>query len=127
MFAGCRTSDDKNVVDSTERGVQAGQASLLDKLRRTRLDGALVLARTAQHHLNNPLALTVGCADMVANDPRLQPDLRECMEQVVQSAQQAAETVDQLRRVTCLEEAEDSSPVGPVANLTRSIEGPAPN
>jgi GAF domain-containing protein len=101
-------------------------ASLLDGLRRARLEGALLLARTAQHHLNNQLALTVGYADMVTNDPRLPPDLKECMEQILESAQQAAATVDQLRRVTRLEEAEDGSPVGPVINLTRSIEDQPP-
>ena len=101
-------------------------ASLLDGLRRARLEGALLLARTAQHHLNNQLALTIGYADMVANDPRLPPDLRECVEQILEGAQQAAATVDQLRRVTRLEEADAGSPAGPVINLTRSIEDQPP-
>jgi GAF domain-containing protein len=112
------TNDDAEVLEMLA-GVAA---SLLDGLRRARLEGALLLARTAEHHLNNQLALTMGYADIVANDPRLPPDLRECMEQILEGAQQAAATVDRLRRVTRLEETDGGSPVGPMINLTRSIE-----
>jgi signal transduction histidine kinase len=120
---------DRNFSDADAEALEllAGvAASLVDGLRRARLEGALLLARTAQHHLNNQLTLTVGYADMVASDPRLPPDLREYVEQILEGAQQAAATVDQLRRVTRLEEIEAGSPSGPMINLTRSVEEQRP-
>ena len=59
---------------------------------------------------------------MIVSDPRLPSDLKECVEQMLDGAQQAAATVDQLRRVSRLEEADAGSPSGPVINLPLSIE-----
>jgi GAF domain-containing protein len=96
-------------------------ASVVAGLRRARLAGAMLAARTAQHHLNNQLAVTVGYADLLANDPRLPADLRDYAAEILTSAQDAAETVDRMRRVTRLEEADAGSPDGGVINLARSI------
>ncbi len=96
-------------------------ASVVAGLRRARLAGAMLAARTAQHHLNNQLAVTIGYADLLVNDPRLPSDLRDYAAEILTSAQDAAETVDRLRRVTRLEEANAGSPDGGVINLARSV------
>ena len=96
-------------------------ASVVAGLRRARLAGAMLAARTAQHHLNNQLAVTIGYADLLVHDPRLPSDLRDYAAEILTSAQDAAETVDRLRRVTRLEEADAGSPDGGVINLARSV------
>jgi GAF domain-containing protein len=96
-------------------------ASVVAGLRRARLAGALLAARTAQHHLNNQLAVAIGYADLLASDPRLPADLRGHATEILSSAQAAAETVDRLRRVTRLEPADAGSPEGQVINLERSV------
>jgi GAF domain-containing protein len=108
--------------DAEDLEILAGvAASVVAGLRRARLAGALLAARTAQHHLNNLLGVTIGYADLLAEDPRLPPDLQEYVAEILTSAQEAAETVDRLRRVTRLEEAETGLPDGQVINLARSI------
>jgi signal transduction histidine kinase len=82
---------------------------------------AMLAARTAQHLLNNQLALTIGYADLLVDDPRIPPDLRGYVSEIVSSAQAAAATVDRLRRVTRLEESDAGSPEGQVLNLVRSV------
>jgi GAF domain-containing protein len=97
-------------------------ASVVAGLRRARLGGALLAARTAQHHLNNQLGVTIGYADLLVNDPRLPADLRDYAAEILRSALDAAKTVDRLRRVTRLEEADTGLPGGQVINLTRSVD-----
>jgi signal transduction histidine kinase len=97
-------------------------ASVIAGLRRARLNGALLAARTAQHLLNNQLGVTIGYADMLVNDPRLPDDMREYAGEILRSSLEAARTVDQLRRVTRLEEADTGAPGGNVINLARSVE-----
>jgi GAF domain-containing protein len=97
-------------------------ASVVAGLRRARLGGALLAARTAQHLLNNQLGVTVGYADMLVNDPRLPPDLRDYVAEILRSSLEASQTVDRLRRVTRLEEANTGLPGGNVINLARSVE-----
>jgi signal transduction protein with GAF and PtsI domain len=97
-------------------------ASVVAGLRPARLSWALLAARTAQHHLNNQLGVTVGYADMLANDPRLPADLRAYAAEILTSAMDAAETVDRLRRLTRLEEADAGAPDGQqVINMARSV------
>jgi GAF domain-containing protein len=108
--------------DAEELEILAGvAASVVAGLRRARLSGAMLAARTAQHLLNNQLALTIGYADLLVDDPRIPPDLRGYVSEIISSAQAAAATVDQLRRVTRLEESEAGSPEGQVLNLARSV------
>jgi GAF domain-containing protein len=97
-------------------------ASVVAGLRRARLGGALLAARTAQHHLNNQLGVTIGYADLLVNDPRLPADLRDYATEILSSALDAAKTVDRLRRVTRLEEDATGLPVGQVINLARSVD-----
>lgn len=86
---------------------------------RARLEGVLLAARTAQHALNNTLALTVGYAEMVARDPRLPDDLRQHSMAALQSAEQASALLTDLGRVTRLDEVDIGAPGGPVLNLPR--------
>jgi GAF domain-containing protein len=109
--------------DAEDLEILAGVASsVLVGLRRAKLSGALLAARTAQHLLNNQLGVTIGYADMLVDDPRLPPDLHEYAAEILRSSTEAARTVDQMRRVTRLEEAETGLPVGKVINLTRSVD-----
>jgi PAS domain S-box-containing protein len=96
-------------------------AAALVGLERSRLEGALLAARTAQHALNNQLALTVGYADLLAADLRLPPDLREVAHEALTGAQAAAATLQQLQRITRLEEIDQAGP-GPVLDLARSAQ-----
>jgi GAF domain-containing protein len=96
-------------------------SSVVAGLRRARLGGALLAARTAQHLLNNQLGVTIGYADMLVNDPRLPNDLHDYAAEILRSSLEAAKTVDRLRRVSRLEEAETGLPDGNVINLARSV------
>lgn len=96
-------------------------ASVVAGLRRARLAGALLTARTAQHHLNNRLGVTVGYAELLLEDPRLPADLREYATEILTSALDAAKTVDRLRRITRLEESDAGSHVGQVIDMARSV------
>lgn len=110
--------------DAEALEILAGVASsVVAGLRRARLGGALLAARTAQHLLNNQLGVTVGYADMLVNDPRLPADLRDYVVEILRSSLEASRTVDRLRRVTRLEEAATGLPGGNVINLARSVEG----
>ena len=96
-------------------------AAVLVGLERARLEGVLLAARTAQHALNNQLALTVGYADLLAADPRLPPDLREVAREALSGAQAAGITLEQLQSITRLEEIDQAGP-GPVLDLARSVQ-----
>jgi GAF domain-containing protein len=123
LMVGTRDPDVKfSDEDAEALEILAGvAASVVAGLRRARLAGAMLAARTAQHHLNNQLAVTIGYADLLVHDPRLPADLRDYATEILTSAQVAAETVDRLRRVTRLEEADAGSPYGGVLNLARSV------
>lgn len=123
LMIGTRDPDVKfSEEDAEALEVLAGvAASVVAGLRRARLAGAMLAARTAQHHLNNQLAVTIGYADLLAHDPRLPDDLRAFVAEILTSAQDAARTVDRLRRVTRLEEASTGFPEGGVINLERSV------
>ena len=98
-------------------------AAALVGLERSRLEGVLLAARTAQHALNNQLALTVGYTDVLAADPRLPPDLREVAHEALNGAQAAVETVQQLQQITRLDEVDRAGP-GPVLAIPGSAERP---
>jgi PAS domain S-box-containing protein len=100
-------------------------AAVLVGLERSRLEGALLAARTAQHALNNQLALAVGYADLLAADPRLPADLRELAGEALSGAQAAGTILEQLQRITHLEEVDRAGP-GPVLDLGRSVQRTSP-
>jgi GAF domain-containing protein len=101
-------------IDITERHrVQVAERE------RARLEGALLAARTAQHRLNNELAAVSGYTELVADDPALPPSLRDLSHEVLAAVERAASIVDQLRRITHLEEVQQGGP-GSVLDLQRS-------
>ena len=79
-------------------------ATALAGLERSRLQGALLAARTAAHHINNSLAMTVGYSELLANSARLPDDLKEMAREALRGAQQAAETLARLQNVARLAE-----------------------
>ena len=90
---------------------------------RARLDGALLVARTAAHQLNNALAPVVGYAELLAMLPgvRENPTARSYAAQIGEAAGCAAELVQRLQRIVRLEET--PSPLGPdkpILDLDRS-------
>src|SRR5438045_9056836 len=64
-----------------------------------RLEGVRLAARTLEHHLTNHLTLTVGYAELIAEDPELPERLREMAHQVLESAQAAVESVRRMRDI----------------------------
>jgi GAF domain-containing protein len=79
-------------------------AAALLALERVRLEGALLAARTAQHELNNQLAAARGFAEMLVDSPDLPPHLTEIAEEVKGAADDAVDTVRQLRSISHIEE-----------------------
>src|SRR5213076_2976852 len=79
-------------------------AAALAALEHARLDGVLLAARTAQHELNNQLAVARGYAEMLVGSPDLPPHLHELAEEVMNAADDAAGVVRQLRNISKIEE-----------------------
>jgi CheY-like chemotaxis protein len=110
-------------------GRQAGAALAALRHRaaereRDRLDGAMLLARTAAHAINNALGLTSGYAELLAGHPAVasDPELSGYVAEILKGTAQAAERVGRFQRVTRLEET--PSPLGegrPLLDLDRSV------
>jgi hypothetical protein len=82
-----------------------------------RLDGVRLAARTLEHHLTNHLTLTVGYAELIAEDPELPERLREMAHQVLESAQAAVESVRRMRQVKSVRLIDQGIPGGPLLEL----------
>jgi signal transduction histidine kinase len=84
-----------------------------ESTQRARLDGALLVARTAAHQLNNALSPIVGYAELLGMLPavRRDPTARSYATLIGESASNAAELVQRLQRIVRLEET--PSPLGP--------------
>jgi hypothetical protein len=82
-----------------------------------RLDGVRLAARTLEHHLTNHLTLTVGYAELIAEDPELPERLREMARQVLESAQAAVESVRRMRQVNSVSLIDQGIPGGPLIEL----------
>ena len=82
-----------------------------------RLEGVRLAARTLEHHLTNHLTLTVGYAELIAEDPELPERLREMARQVLDSAQAAVESVRRLRQTEEIQLVDESMPGGPLIEL----------
>jgi signal transduction histidine kinase len=79
-------------------------SAALVALERARLEGVLLAARTAQHELNNQLALAKGYAELLVGSPELPPQLCELAEEVMRAADDAAEIVRRMRSVSRIQE-----------------------
>jgi CheY-like chemotaxis protein len=95
-------------------------AAALVALERARLDGVLLAARTAQHELNNQLAVARGYAELLVGSPDLPPHLIEMAEEVMNAADDAATIVRQLRTISHIHETDWSEPGESTINLVRS-------
>ncbi len=80
-----------------------------------RLDGVRLAARTLEHHLSNDLTLTVGYAELIAEDPELPQRLREMARQLLDGAQSAVESMRRLSRVESIQLVD--IPGGPLIEL----------
>jgi len=81
------------------------------------LEGVHLAARTLEHHLTNHLTLTVGYAELIAEDPELPERLRDMAAQVMESAQAAVASVRRLRRVEAVSLVDTNRPGGPLLDL----------
>jgi GAF domain-containing protein len=95
-------------------------AAALVALEHARLDGVLLAARTAQHELNNQLAVARGYAEMLVGAPDLPPHLHELAEEVMNAADDAAGIVRQLRSISQIREQLWNDPSDSTINLSRS-------
>src|SRR5579859_6229650 len=91
------------------------ESTLLEEL--ARLEGVHLAARTLEHHLTNHLTLTVGYAELIAEDPELPERLREMARQVLESAQAAVESVRRMRQVDSVVLIDQGIPGGPLIEL----------
>src|SRR5437870_12809877 len=87
------------------------------RLDEARLDGVRLAARTLEHHLTNHLTLTVGYAELIAEDPELPERLRDMAHKVLESAQAAVESVRRLRKVAETKLMDRAFPGGPLLDL----------
>jgi hypothetical protein len=89
-------------------------------LDQARLAGAQLAARTAHHLLNAPLTLALGYSDLVAEDPRVPPELRVLAAEASDSIQTAAAFLRRLMGIRRLVERDIGLPSGPVLELSDS-------
>jgi signal transduction histidine kinase len=94
------TQDDADLLEM----LASTAAAALVALEHARLDGVLLAARTAQHELNNQLAVARGYAEMLVGSPDLPPHLHEMAEEVMNAADDAAGIVRQLRNIARIHE-----------------------
>jgi CheY-like chemotaxis protein len=95
-------------------------AAALVALEHARLDGALLAARTAQHELNNQLAVARGYAEMLVGSPELPNHLHDMAAEVMSATDDAAHIVRQLRNISRISEQHWSDPADSTINLARS-------
>src|ERR1700682_2898659 len=88
------------------------ETSLLED--QARLEGVRLAARTLEHHLTNDLTLTVGYAELIAEDPELPERLRDMAHIVLESAQAAVQRVRRLRQVESVNLIDLGIPGGPL-------------
>src|SRR3979411_2380906 len=78
------------------------------------LEGVRLAARTLEHHLTNHLTLTVGYAELIAEDPELPERLRQMAHIVLESARAAVEQVRRMRQVESVHLIDLGIPGGPL-------------
>ena len=88
-----------------------------DEEAQAQLEGVRLAARTLEHHLTNHLTLTVGYAELIAEDPELPERLRDMARQVLESAQAAVESVRRVRQVDQIRLTDQGLPGGPLLEL----------
>ena len=96
---------------------QEAVTAVTDVEAQARLDGVRLAARTLEHHLTNHLTLTVGYAELIAEDPELPERLREMANQVLESAQAAVDSVRRMRQIESIRLVDQGIPGGPLIEL----------
>lgn len=86
-----------------------------------RLEGVLLAARTMQHEINNQLGVTVGYAELLAQDSSLSSEQREMANTALQGAERASALLNRLRTLTRVDLHHVGAPDGPVLELRPSI------
>jgi nitrogen-specific signal transduction histidine kinase len=76
-----------------------GPGSSRSELDRAKLEGVRLAARTLEHHVTNNLTLTIGYAELLAEDPELPERLQEMAREILENAQACVDVVRQLRQV----------------------------
>jgi signal transduction histidine kinase len=82
-----------------------------------RLEGVLLSARTAQHEVNNKLALVRGYAELVSDHPDLPAELRRMSLEIVRGARDASEILRRLGMLDELREVEWGPGLRPTLDL----------
>jgi CheY-like chemotaxis protein len=100
-----------------------GQPPTATHEEEARLAGAILAARTAHHLLNTPLSLALGYGELLAEDPRLQDELKSMAREVVASVVSAAELLHRLQRISRLVERDPNLPGGSILDLAKSVHG----
>jgi PAS domain-containing protein len=118
----CSFSQDDTALLEVSAGLAA---AALVGVERTRLEAVLLAGRTAQHEVNNLLALTVGYGDIIADDPRLPEDLRAAARLAVQGAEDAAERLRRLASIQTVQEVHTAG-LAPVMDLSPGQVQPDP-
>ncbi len=116
------TRDEQGVIDGV-LFVNYDVTTAFEKAEaEARLGGALLMARTAAHLLNNQLAMTVGYADLLASDERLPADARAAAREALHGAESAAATITRLGRILDLPTEDRGAPGRPIIALQQSEE-----
>ncbi|HEU5317629.1 MAG TPA: GAF domain-containing protein [Chloroflexota bacterium] len=94
---------------------------------RARLDGAMLVARTVAHEINNALSPIVGYAELLGQRPGVvsDPPAADYVRLICEAAEDAAGKVSRLQRIVRLRE--EPSPLGadqPILDMDRSTQGP---
>src|SRR5919205_2141983 len=87
------------------------------RLDEARLDGVRLAARTLEHHMTNHLTLTVGYAELIAEDPELPERLRDMARQVLESAHAAVDSVRRMRQIETVRLVDQGMPGGPLIEI----------
>jgi hypothetical protein len=95
-------------------------AAALAGLERSRLAGALLAARTAQHEMRNAISAAVACAALIADDPGQPGDLRLLAEEALRGTTRASGDLERLGRLTRIREREWGPEAETTIDLVRS-------
>jgi GAF domain-containing protein len=87
---------------------------------RARLEGALLAARTAEHELNNQLAIAAGYAELLTVDEQLPAHLRDVARESLAGALEAARLVNEIRQLRRVVLTNGSAPEANVIDLRHS-------
>jgi DNA-binding response OmpR family regulator len=92
------------IAERRVEAVRERRLAAIAQAETARLQGVLLASSTVEHNLGNQLALTMGYAELLANDARLDPALRPWAEHAVQGVVNAVATLEKIRRIRKIEQ-----------------------